>query len=312
MSAAIKRRRSLTVPPEALPQASPSWQLPQGTPGLPRTALEAMQAGPAELHQTAPQGPRQTLLEGPRQTAPTRHHPWFNEATQPTPLLHATQAHQSLTPTALTQDARHSRNMAEQLYSQQQQQQQGISAFTGIQPRSGLESFIQMQQQQLRLQHVQRMQQQQSVTAHPSQPTASSASPEAAHTSVPAASSPQLVIPSGRQPAAMPLNFGFPETRPYATQVQTAAGVEPESVGTGRLTARVGAVVNDAAPQSHGTASLFTEETSLSPTPQSPGMAPTGHEVAQSPVGNQAAVGESNVPAGGTGQQPPTEGKASD
>ena len=311
MSAAIKRRRSLTVPPEALPQASPSWQLPQGTPGLRRTALEAMQAGPAELHQTA-QGPRQTLLEGPRQTAPTRHHPWFNEATQPTPLLHATQARQSPTPTALTQDARHSRNMAEQLYSQQQQQQQGISAFTGIQPRSGLESFIQMQQQQLRLQHVQRMQQQQqqSVTAHPSQPTARSASPEAAHTSVPAGSSPQLVIPSGRQPAAMPLNIGFPETRPYATQVQTAAGSEPESVGTGRLTARVG--VNDAAPQYHGTASLFTEGTSLSPTPQSPGMAPTGHEVAQSPVGNQAAVDESDVPAGGTGQQPLTEGKASD
>lgn len=120
------------------------------------------------------------------------------------------------------------------------------------------------------------------------------------------------MIPSGRQPAAMPLNIGFPETQPYDTQVQTAAGVEPESVGTGRLTARVGAVVNDAAPQSHGTLSPLTEGTSLIPTPQSPGMAPTGHEVAPRPVGHRAAVDESNVPAGGTGQQPLTEGKAFD
>lgn len=103
----------------------------------------------------------------------------------------------------------------------------------------------------------------------------------------------------------MPLDGALAETRPYATQLQTTAGVEPEPLGFASLPASVGAQVDD-------TASQFTEGTSLGTTPQSPRVAPSVHEMAQHSIRDQAALDESDVPAGGTGQQPVIEGKASD
>ena len=173
ITAAMKRPRSQTVPPED-PQAAqfpdrPSWQMPQDPSELPQTALEAlMQVAPEELRQLAPEL-RQTPAGGLQQSVPARQYSWLGGARQP--ALTQSVRHESRMPAdaaALGQqssgDDDHLHSQEQQQQQQQQQQQRVGGLFTGAQsPSMSTGSFIAQQQQQLMQRHAQRMQEQQQL-----------------------------------------------------------------------------------------------------------------------------------------------------